>query len=118
MSFGFPDGSLGTITYLANGDKSFPKERVEVFAGGRVGVLDDFRSLELVAGGKREVLHSRLRQNKGHRGEWEAFVAAIRAGGPPPIPYRHLVGVTRATFAAVQALRSGEPVQFQPPALD
>jgi predicted dehydrogenase len=39
LTFGFPDGSLGTITYLANGDKSFPKERVEVFAAGRVGVL-------------------------------------------------------------------------------
>jgi hypothetical protein len=52
------------VTYLANGDKSFPKERVEVFTGGRVAVLDDYRSLELIHDGKRELVRSRLRQDK------------------------------------------------------
>ena len=110
LTFIFPDGSLGTISYLANGAKSFPKERVEVFAGGRTAVLDDFRSLELVRDKQRQVIRSRLRQDKGHRAIWEAFVAAIISGGPPPIPYEHLFGVTKATFAAVQALRCGQIV--------
>jgi predicted dehydrogenase len=110
LTFIFPDGSLGTISYLANGAKSFPKERVEVFAGGRTAVLDDFRSLELVSDKQRQVIRSRLRQDKGHRAIWEAFVAAIISGGPPPIPYEHLFGVTKATFAAVQALRCGQIV--------
>ncbi len=48
----FPDGSLATIDYLANGDKSIPKERLEVFSGGQVAILDDFRTLELVENGK------------------------------------------------------------------
>jgi predicted dehydrogenase len=108
LTFGFPDGSLGTISYLANGDKAFPKERVEVFCGGRVAVLDDYRSLELVYEGKRRVQRSRLAQDKGHRAEWEAFAKALREGGPPPIPYEHIFGISRATLAAVQALRSGE----------
>ncbi len=107
LTFRFPEGSLGTVTYLANGDKSFPKERIEVFSTGRVAVLDDFRSLEIVQNGRRKVIRSRLRQDKGHRAEWQAFSKAILAGGPPPIPYDQLVGVTRATFAAVQALRCG-----------
>lgn len=107
MTFTFADGSLGTVTYLANGDKSFPKERLEVFCGGKVGVLDDFRRLELISEGCREVLHSRLRQDKGHRAGWEAFLKAVRTGGPPPIPYDDLLGVTRATFAALRSLRSG-----------
>ncbi|MCI0518960.1 MAG: bi-domain-containing oxidoreductase [Chloroflexi bacterium] len=110
LTFDFPDGSLGAVTYLANGDKSFTKERVEVFAGGRVGVLDDFRSLELVHGGKRQAQRSRLRLDKGHLGEWQAFAAAIARGGPPPIPYEQLFGVQRAALAAGQALRSGERV--------
>jgi len=110
LTFTFPDGSVGTLAYLANGDKSFPKERLEVFCNGRVAVLDDFRSLEMVRSGKRTVLRSRMRQDKGHQAEWEAFAAAILAGGPPPIPYAHLFGVTRATFAAIEALRSGEKV--------
>jgi predicted dehydrogenase/threonine dehydrogenase-like Zn-dependent dehydrogenase len=107
LTFKFPDGSLGTVAYLANGDKAFPKERVEVFAGGRVAVLDDFRWLEMVRDGRRQIVRSRLRQDKGHQAEWEAYSAAILRGGPPPIPYEHLFGVTRATFAAVEALRGG-----------
>ncbi|HEX7976704.1 MAG TPA: bi-domain-containing oxidoreductase, partial [Anaerolineales bacterium] len=110
LTFTFPDGSLGTLSYLANGDKAFPKERVEVFCAGRAAVLDDYRSLEMVRDGRRETLHSRLRQDKGHAAEWEAFAAAILSGGLPPIPYNHLFGVTRAAFAAVEALRSGKEV--------
>ncbi len=78
MLFSFADGSLGTVNYLANGDKAYPKERVEVFSGGRVAVLDDFRTLEMVHQGKRQVVRSALRQDKGHRAEWEAFSSAIR----------------------------------------
>ncbi len=115
LTFTFADGSVGTLTYLANGDKAFPKERVEVFAEGRVAVLDDFRALEMVRDGKRDSYRSRLRQDKGHAGEWQALIAAISAGGPPPIPYDHIIGVTQATFAAVEALRNNERrlVKFQ-----
>jgi predicted dehydrogenase len=118
LTFTFPDGSLGTVSYLANGDRSFAKERVEVFCGGRAAVLDDYRSLELVRDGRREVTRARLRQDKGHRQEWEAFAAAIRAGGPPPIPYSQLFGVTRAAFAALQALRSGRRVAIPAAVVD
>ncbi|PWB54123.1 MAG: oxidoreductase [Anaerolineales bacterium] len=106
----FKDGSIGTITYLANGDKVFPKERIEVFSGGKVGVLDDFRQLELVAHGKRKVIHSRLRQDKGHRAEWHAFSKALIAGSTPPIPYDQLFAVTEATFAAIDALHSQKTI--------
>jgi predicted dehydrogenase/threonine dehydrogenase-like Zn-dependent dehydrogenase len=115
LTYTFPDGSLGTITYLANGDKAFAKERLEVFCGGKVAVLDDFRTLETVQNGHRETAQSRLRQDKGHRAIWEAFTNAILAGGPPPIPYSHLFGVTRATFAAVDALRTGQPQMIPAP---
>jgi predicted dehydrogenase/threonine dehydrogenase-like Zn-dependent dehydrogenase len=110
LTYTFPDGSLGTLSYLANGDKAFPKERVEVFTGGRVAVLDDFRSLEMVQDGKRLVIRSRLRQDKGHLAEWESFAAAILAGGPPPISYDLLFGVSEATFAALDALRSRQTI--------
>jgi predicted dehydrogenase len=106
----FPDGSLGSIAYLANGDKSFPKERVEVFRGGRVAVLDDFRRLELVQDGRRHVLQSRRGQDKGHRAAWSAFLEAVRTGGEPPMPYAQIIGVTRATFAAVQSLAEGRSI--------
>jgi predicted dehydrogenase/threonine dehydrogenase-like Zn-dependent dehydrogenase len=106
----FPDGSLGSIAYLANGDKSVPKERIEVFRGGRVGILDDFRRLECVSGGQRQVLQSRLGQDKGHRAAWAAFLTAIRQGSQPPVPYSQLLGVTQATFAILESLDRGQPM--------
>lgn len=111
LEFRFADGSLGTISYLANGDKAFSKERVEVFCGGRVAVLDDFRNLELIQNGKREVVRSRLKQDKGHRAAWEAFIQSVKDGGQPPIPYGHLFGASKACFAAVESLRSGKECQ-------
>ena len=109
MTFTFPDGSVGVVDYLASGDKSFPKERLEVFCGGRVAVLDDFRSLEMVHNGHRKVV--KKAQDKGWNNEWIAFAGSIRAGGQPPIPYDQLIGVTRATFAAVDSLRIGTTVR-------
>jgi hypothetical protein len=64
--------------------------------------------------GRKQVIHSTLRQDKGHRAEWEAFSAAILAGGPAPIPYEHLFGVTEASFAAMDALRSRKAVTVEP----
>jgi predicted dehydrogenase len=81
MTFTFPDSSIGVVSYLANGDKAFPKERVEVFSGGRIAVLDDFRKLETIFDGKKKVHKSRTKQDKGHKAEWEALATAICGGG-------------------------------------
>jgi predicted dehydrogenase/threonine dehydrogenase-like Zn-dependent dehydrogenase len=115
LNFTYPNGSIGTVTYLANGDKAFAKERLEIFSAGRVAVLDDFRSLELVSSGQRKTTVSRLRQDKGHLAAWTAFLNAIRTGLPAPIPAEQLIGVTQAAFCAVQALRTAEKVDIHPP---
>jgi predicted dehydrogenase len=112
MNFRFPDGSLGVVSYLANGDKTFPKEYLEVFSGGRIAVLNDWRKLELVAHGRRKVVRQHLRQDKGHQGAWQAFLDALQQEKAPPIPYEQLIGVTQASFAAVESLRNGEAVQI------
>jgi predicted dehydrogenase len=111
VTLAFANGSSGTITYVANGDKTFSKERVEVFGGGAVAVLDDFRRLELVRDGRKQVVKSRLRQDKGHRGELAAFLAAVRNGGPPPITFREMVAASLTTFAIRESLRHGESVE-------
>lgn len=109
MTLPFPDGSLAVVDYLANGDKSLPKERVEVFCGGKIAVLDDFTRLELVQDGRRKIYKSA--QDKGWQAEWVAFTEAICTGSGPTIPYEQLIGVTRAVFAAVESLRgAGEAV--------
>jgi predicted dehydrogenase len=110
ISLQFANGSQGTISYLANGDRSYSKERVEVFGGGAVAVLEDFRRLELVRHGRKQTFRSRFRQDKGHRGELEAFALAVRGGGEPPIPFDEIVSTTLATLRAVESLSSGGPV--------
>jgi predicted dehydrogenase len=110
MTFSFADGSIGVVDYLANGDKSFAKERVEVFCGGRIAVLDDYRSLEMVENGSRKLVRSAFKQDKGHAGEMQALVDGIR-GGKAPIPYEQLNGVSLAMIAAVEALNgNGEKI--------
>src|SRR5687768_2541475 len=110
MTFTFPDGSIGVVDYLANGDKSLPKERVEVFCGGKVAVLDDFVSLQMIEDGKKKEIKGA--QDKGWVNEWKAFTKSIREGGPPPIPYEHLIGVTKSMFAAVESLRAKHAIEL------
>jgi len=101
------DGSIGSINYFATGDRAFPKERVEVYGGGRVGVLDDFRGLEVWRDGRRRAAR-RGAQDKGFDRELGLFVAAARAGGEMPIGWRSLVLTTLATLRIVDALGSGQ----------
>lgn len=103
--FEFANGSTGTVHYLANGHKQFPKERIEVFAGGRILQLDDFRRLRgwgwKGSGDKRA-----WRQNKGQSECVRSFVSAVRAGSPAPIPWSELFEVSRISIEAQQALDS------------
>jgi predicted dehydrogenase/threonine dehydrogenase-like Zn-dependent dehydrogenase len=108
-SLRFANGSLGTISYLSNGDRSYSKERVEVFGGGAVAVLEDFRRLELVRHGKKQTFGSRFRQDKGHRSELKAFADAMR-GGQVPIPFEEIVSSTLATLRASDSRSLGQQI--------
>jgi predicted dehydrogenase len=110
LSLHFANGSLGTISYLANGDRSYSKERIEVFGGGATAVLEDFRKLELVRHGRKQTFRSRFRQDKGHRGEWEAFAHAITSGTAAPISFDQIVASTLATLGIVESQSSGQPI--------
>lgn len=113
MTFRFPDRSLGVVSYLANGDKSYPKEYLEVFSGGQIAALYDWRKLVMVDKGKRKVRRHLLRQDKGHKNAWQAFLDAVQGEKAPPIPYDQLIGVAQAGFAALDSLRSGETVEIK-----
>jgi predicted dehydrogenase len=113
MIINFEDGSLGTIEYLANGDKSYPKEYLEVFAGGKIVQLNDFRKLILIENNKKSEYKSSLSQDKGHAGAWNAFLKSIKTGQNSPICFSELYSVTQATFAAVQSLREHQSVQVK-----
>ena len=96
----FADGSIGTVHYFANGSKAFPKERLEVFAAGKVLRLDNYRKLEAwgIPGFRTR---RRLSQDKGQVACCAAFLKAIESGGPAPIPAAELFEVQRWLLNAV-----------------
>src|SRR5262245_36412749 len=100
----FGDGSFGTILYLANGHKSFPKERLEVFCGGAILQLDNFRKLSSFGWPGFTGLNL-WRQDKGQRQLASAFVKAVAESGPPPIPIAELIEVARVTIQVADTLR-------------
>jgi predicted dehydrogenase len=106
----YPSGGVATIVYASNGDKAAGKERVEVFSGGRLAVLDDYRTLELHRGGRVARIRERLKADKGHAAECAAFIESLRTGGDAPIPWAEIVGSTQAALAAAESLASGAPV--------
>lgn len=103
ITLGFEDGSFGTILYLANGAASFPKERVEVFAAGRVLQLDNFRKLK----GYGWPGFSKMnlwKQDKGQNACAGAFLQAVQAG-TPAIPPDEIFEVARVTIEVANLLR-------------
>jgi predicted dehydrogenase len=104
----FADGSVATLQYLANGDKSVAKEWYEVFCGGGVARLDNFSSLELIRKGRKQIHKGAA--DKGHRREIELTLNAMREGQPAPIPFSELLEVSRATFLVQEAARTGRTI--------
>lgn len=94
LNLEFADGSIGTIHYLANGNRTFPKERLEIFCGGRVLQLDNFRKLRGWGWNQNSSL-TLWRQDKGAAQCVNAFVTAIRDGTPSPIARQEVVEVSR-----------------------
>lgn len=102
INLSFAGGTIGTIHYLANGHKSFPKERLDVFAGGRVLQLDNFRRLTGYGWTGFRSLNL-ASQDKGHAANIASFINAISKGEVAPIPFEEIIEVTKACFDAVES---------------
>jgi predicted dehydrogenase/threonine dehydrogenase-like Zn-dependent dehydrogenase len=106
-------GSIGSITYVTNGNAKFPKETLDVAAGRCTGRLDNFGKATVWTGRTRRSKRSVSGQDKGQAAMLAAFVDSVRSGGPMPIPLDSLVQTTRATIAVDDSLAQGAPVRWQ-----
>jgi predicted dehydrogenase len=106
----FANGSLGTVTYVANGNRGSGKESLEVFGGGLSARLDDYRKLFIHDGNRSVKRISRLSQDKGHRAEWRAITAYLTGKGPEPMTFEEIVLSTEATLAAQRSLQDAAPI--------
>lgn len=104
IQLSFADGSVGTVHYFANGSKAFPKERLEVFAAGRVLQLDNYR--QLTGFGWPSFTKMNLwRQDKGQKACAAAFVQAVARGVSAPIPFEEITEVARVSIEIAEMTR-------------
>ncbi len=105
LTLGFADGSLGTIHYLANGAKSFPKERLEIFSGGGVLQLDNFRRLKGF-GWPGFASMNLWTQDKGQSTCARVFVDAIKSGQASPISLDEIIEVSKVSIELSDRINS------------
>ncbi len=99
------NGSMGSILYVSNGDKRFPRERVEIFGGGAVGVIDNFRKASFTYRGHAKSIRRWMGIDRGHQGEMETFIEAVRNGENSPVSVEDYIYTTLTSFAAEESLR-------------
>lgn len=104
------DGSIANILYIASGDKRYPRERVEIFGGGAVGVIDNFRKAEFVYRGKRKSIKNLLSIDRGHKKEMEILITSHKEGKNPG-SFEHYLYTTLTTFAIEKSIKIGKAVE-------
>lgn len=101
----FADGSNGTIAYLAEGDKTMPKERVEIYGESKIFVIDDFQRISMFKNG-RETSKKLGKTDKGQTEEISVACSVVSQNSDLPISLADLAATTRATFRIVESLRT------------
>jgi len=106
----FANGSQGVVNYFSNGSKEYAKERVEIFSQGRVLILDNFRKLK--GYGFRDFSSMNTSLDKGHKNQFLQLIKQVKVGGTSLIPFEELINTTKASFAAIESLRTGSWVNI------
>lgn len=105
INLSFKNGSIGTISYFANGSKSLFKEYIEIYKAGITGVIKDFKELEIYGDGK-PFKKSLLSQDKGQKTMIKTFLDTIKQGKPSPISFEEIYYVTLTTFKIIESIRT------------
>jgi len=106
----YANGSQGVINYFSNGNKSYSKERIEVYTQGKTLVLDNFRTLK--GFGFRGFSKTKSGQDKGHYNQYKELIGRIEKGGSSLIPIDSIINTTKASFAALESLKMGNWVEL------
>lgn len=109
INISFENGSIGTVSYFANGPKSLPKEHIEIYKSGVTAILKDFKEVE-VFDAKNTTKKKLLFQDKGQAAMVRSFLIAVKNGEQSPIAFGEISAVTRATFRVVESIESGSVI--------
>ena len=105
----FNSGSIGNLTYVANGDKSLPKESIEIFGAAKAATINDFHKGSIHSNNKSKTLKF---AGKGHREEVQSFLTALNEGKGSPIAFRSICLTTLTTFKIIDSLKTGLPQEI------
>jgi len=100
----FANGSNAVVNYFANGSKAYSKERIEVFSRERTYIMDNFRETRGFGDKGFKTLKTKI--NKGHQVQFQQYIHSLKSGGAPIIPLNDIVNVTKASFAALESLKT------------
>ncbi len=111
VSLTYQNGSIGNISYFANGNQRVPKERIEIFSHSAVAIVNDFRELTIYASGRKK-RKKLLSQDKGQKEEVKQFVNAILNGVSELISFEEIYNTSLVTFKISDSIQSGESIKI------
>jgi len=107
----FENGSQAVINYFANGSKSYSKERLEIYAGNKTLVIDNFRTMK--GYGFKGFSGMKSKQDKGHSEQFNRYINFLKNGGVALIPFDEIVNSTKTSFAALKSLKTNSIVEIE-----
>lgn len=107
----FANGSNAVLNYFANGNKSYPKERLEVHSQGRTLVMDNFRVTE--GFGFKGFSKLKTSIDKGHQNQFSGIVSSLKSGNIQCIPFDEIYNVSQAAFAAIDSLKNNTWINIE-----
>jgi predicted dehydrogenase/threonine dehydrogenase-like Zn-dependent dehydrogenase len=106
----YENGSTGVINYFSNGSKAYSKERVEVYSQERTLIMDNFRRTE--GFGFKGFSKLKTKLDKGHKNQFHKLIAQTKNGGSALIPFEEIVNTTKASFAAIESLKTNQWIEL------
>lgn len=107
----YDNGANAVINYFSNGSKAYSKERIEVYSQERTLIMDNWRKLQ--AYGFKGFSKASSKQDKGHFNQFSELIEQQKKGGNPVIPFDEIINTTKASFAAIESLKSGKWVEIK-----
>ena len=101
----YENGTNAVINYFANGSKAYSKERVEIFHQERTLIMDNWRKLK--GYGFTSFSSASSSQDKGHQNQFNQLIESVQKGGSQIIPIDEIINTTKASFAAIESLKTG-----------
>lgn len=103
-TFTYPGGAVCNLIYTSLGNSNMGRERVELFAGSKSAVMDDFKTLTLFGREKQKEVYKA--EDKGYEAEIYQLSKFIRREKSSIITTEEVFNATETTFRLEEAIRN------------